>query len=182
MDGPRIVPHNWADLEAAVREAIAARVPGWVNENVHDPGIALLELMAFLLEELVARRSIDPDRAARSVARIADSLSRLEGDETYEVSVDGERWNRVSTLTGAGPDDRVFSINEQAEVAFGDGRHGKRPEPGSRIAVGYRQGGGQQGNVALTVRTVWPLSDTSCEVTVKRKGTIGFICGPNRSV
>jgi hypothetical protein len=177
MDRMRLTSHRWADLEPAVRDAIAARAPGWVDENVHDPGITLLELMAFVIEELVAWRSIDPDRAAPSLARIGDALSRLEGDSPYDVSIDGERWTRVATLAEAGPDDRVFSVNEEGELTFGDGSHGKQPDPGSRLAARYRDGAGQQGNVALTVRTVWPPPGRSYNVTLRREGSVGFRSG-----
>jgi hypothetical protein len=174
MERIKLSAHRWADLQGAVRDAIEARVPGWVDENVHDPGVALLQLISFVLEELVAWRTIDPDHAAPSLARIADSVSRLEGDAPYDVSVDGVRWTRVAALAEAGPDDRVYAVNEQGEVLFGDGREGRQPDLGSRIAARYREGVGQQGNVALTVRSTWPLPDRICELSLRSRGAVGF--------
>jgi hypothetical protein len=181
MERVRLSLHHWTGLEGAVRDAIEARVPGWVDENVHDPGIALLQLISFVMEELVTWRSIDPDHAAPSLARIADSVSRLEGAAPYDVSVDGVRWTRVATLAEAGPDDRVYSVDEHGGVLFGDGRQGRQPDLGSRIAARYREGVGQQENVGVTVRSTWPVPDRDCELSLRSRGVVGFRCRPSES-
>lgn len=68
-----------------------------------------------------------------------------------ELAVD-ELWHSQSDLLMAGADTDGFVVeveaNRNATLRFGDGRLGRRPEPGSRVEVSYRIGGGTAGNVA----------------------------------
>ncbi|MFE2989390.1 putative baseplate assembly protein [Streptomyces sp. NPDC059262] len=68
------------------------------------------------------------------------------------VHVDGDlTWAPRRDLLHSGPRDRHFvgELEDDGRVAlrFGDGRHGARPTPGSRLALRYRLGGGIAGNV-----------------------------------
>ncbi|GHH10928.1 putative baseplate assembly protein [Streptomyces lanatus] len=91
-------------------------------------------------DELVLRGSAtaalaqDPRRALPAV--------RLHNDEIWEPRRD---------LLDSGPRDRHFvgELEDDGRLAlrFGDGRHGARPTPGSRLAAHYRLGGGTAGNV-----------------------------------
>ncbi|MFF2247571.1 putative baseplate assembly protein [Streptomyces sp. NPDC058142] len=60
-------------------------------------------------------------------------------------------WAPRRDLLHSGPRDRHFvgELEDDGRVAlrFGDGRHGARPTPGSRLALRYRLGGGIAGNV-----------------------------------
>ncbi|WP_405477599.1 putative baseplate assembly protein [Streptomyces sp. NBC_00009] len=60
-------------------------------------------------------------------------------------------WVPRRDLLHSGPRDRHFvgELEDDGRVAlrFGDGRHGARPTPGSRLALHYRLGGGIAGNV-----------------------------------
>src|ERR1700694_221464 len=59
---------EFADL---LRERVAAHAPGWVDNNESDPGIALIELFAFLTELLLYRANPIPERGRSSAARLA---------------------------------------------------------------------------------------------------------------
>lgn len=159
MNPGRLDAAEWAELEIALRNAVAAHAPGWVDHNVHDPGVTLLELLSYVIDELAARDIVVPERAAAPAARILDALSRLESLDPFEVAVDGERWTFVPELGDADRDARVYSVGPDGRILFGDGVHGRRPDAGSRIAVRYRDGAAGKGNVSLTVRTTWPLPD-----------------------
>ncbi|WP_051831111.1 putative baseplate assembly protein [Streptomyces violens] len=81
--------------------------------------------------------SLAPDpRAALPAVRIED------GEHTWEPRRD---------LLDSGPRDRHFvgELEDDGRIAlrFGDGRYGARPEPGSRLTLHYRLGGGTAGNV-----------------------------------
>ncbi len=62
-----------------------------------------------------------------------------------------ETWEPRRDLLDSGPRDRHFvgELEDDGRLAlrFGDGRHGARPTPGSRLAAHYRLGGGTAGNV-----------------------------------
>lgn len=65
---------------------------------------------------------------------------------------DGEHtWVPRRDLLGSGARDRHFvgELEDDGRIAlrFGDGRYGARPEPGSRLTLHYRLGGGTAGNV-----------------------------------
>ncbi|WP_031481614.1 putative baseplate assembly protein [Streptomyces bicolor] len=66
-------------------------------------------------------------------------------------SGEDEIWEPRRDLLGSGPRDRHFvgELEDDGRLAlrFGDGRHGARPTPGSRLALHYRLGGGTAGNV-----------------------------------
>lgn len=174
MKPSRMSPSDWTKIEPVLRQAIAAQAPDWTDPNQHDPGITVLELLAYALDAAVSYTTIDHERAARAVARISDAASRLEVPVTVDVSVDGDRWTRVERFDDFGPGDRVFSLDPEGRVVFGDGLHGQRPAAGSRIAC--RSGAGTQGNVGVTVRTTWPLPLRRCEVAVDSAGAISVRC------
>ncbi|MFI5750697.1 putative baseplate assembly protein [Streptomyces sp. NPDC051644] len=61
------------------------------------------------------------------------------------------RWAPLRDLLESGPRDRHFvgELEDDGRLAlrFGDGRHGAKPAPGSRLELHYRLGGGLVGNV-----------------------------------
>ena len=81
------------------------------------------------------RRPKDPAPGVRFL------LPRLE-----EVAVDGRPWRRVSSLSDAGPQDRVCVVEnadgKTPSVVFGDGVNGASPPPDSGVTASYRSGGG----------------------------------------
>ncbi|HEY7176689.1 MAG TPA: hypothetical protein VH442_17390, partial [Micromonosporaceae bacterium] len=52
-----------------------------------------------------------------------------------------DTWRQVGDLAGAGPDDRVYTLDPTVgAIHFGDGVHGAIPDPGSRVYVDYVSG------------------------------------------
>ncbi len=75
---------QWQSLASAMAREVTRVVPDWTTHNTHDPGITVLELLAYALTELQYRSSaIDANgRAlARHVAQLADSLADLAGTD-----------------------------------------------------------------------------------------------------
>ena len=65
---------------AHLRARIERLPPNWTDAKRGDPGIALLELVAWISESLLYRGGRMPDRAARSLSRVAAaSLQSLQG-------------------------------------------------------------------------------------------------------
>ncbi|MBT2510677.1 putative baseplate assembly protein [Streptomyces sp. ISL-98] len=60
-------------------------------------------------------------------------------------------WTPKRDLLDSGPRERHFvgELEDDGRIAlrFGDGRHGARPQPGARLELHYRLGGGTAGNV-----------------------------------
>jgi hypothetical protein len=76
---------DWAALARALRRAAARHAPGWTGSNTHDPGITILELLAYALEDLAVRNdrlSSDARAIARKVAERAGAIAARDSGDT----------------------------------------------------------------------------------------------------
>ena len=78
---------------------------------------------------------------------------------TLTVTVDGIEWTEVDSLFLSGPDDRVYTVDLDAEgkatITFGDGRFGMPPPLGAgNILARYRFGAGDPPPKANTIRQI----------------------------
>jgi hypothetical protein len=163
---------DWLTLTEALTRTMNAHAPGWTDRNDADPGITMLEMLAFLSEGLLLRLGV-VDRGAPAASRIVEALQAYEDEEPVAVRVNGERWERVESLVDRGPDARAFTLDPATGlVAFGDGVHGKPPASGSKVSVRYRAGGGRPGDTSIAVRAAWPLPHRSYRVSLRQEGTI----------
>jgi len=62
---PNLDTRKWTDLVEEGRALIPRFAPGWTDHNIHDPGVTLIELFAYLTEELLYRANRIPDRHRR---------------------------------------------------------------------------------------------------------------------
>jgi predicted phage baseplate assembly protein len=68
---PNLDTRRWGDLVEEGRALVPRYAPGWTDENMHDPGITLLELLAWLVEQDVYRANRIPERHVRKFLRLA---------------------------------------------------------------------------------------------------------------
>jgi len=59
---PDLDTRTWADLVQEGQALIPRYAPAWTDHNVHDPGITLIELFAWLVEQDIYRVNRIPDR------------------------------------------------------------------------------------------------------------------------
>src|SRR6266540_6851862 len=64
-------------LVAELKKAVIAQVPAWTDSNDADPGVTLLELFAWLTENLLYRAHDIPQRGLNAALRAATALSAL---------------------------------------------------------------------------------------------------------
>ena len=62
---PNLDTRRWSDLVDEGRALIPRFAPGWTDHNVHDPGVTLIELFAYLTESLLYRANWIPERHRR---------------------------------------------------------------------------------------------------------------------
>ena len=62
---PKLDDRRWSDLVEEGRALIPRYAPAWTDHNVHDPGITLLELFAWLTETTLYRLDRVPERHRR---------------------------------------------------------------------------------------------------------------------
>lgn len=84
---------------------------------------------------------LDPDDFGLEQEAVRDRRRAIE----LEIGRNGtaELWTEVDDLGLSGPEDRHFTLDhETGRVRFGDGTHGRRPEPGGQVTASYRRGAG----------------------------------------
>ena len=59
---PNLDDRRWSDLVQEGRGLIPVYAPEWTDHNAHDPGITLIELLAWVAEMDVYRLNRIPDR------------------------------------------------------------------------------------------------------------------------
>ena len=62
---------RWDDLVEEARSLIPRLAPGWTDHNLHDPGVTLLELLAYVVEQDIYRVNRVPERHRRKFLRLA---------------------------------------------------------------------------------------------------------------
>ncbi len=112
---------------------------GTVRRNVVVDGLRRSERVLF-----------DPDAAASAALQwsVADAVPAVSlNDETAS----GLQWQPHNDLLDSHPGDRHFVLESEedgsARIRFGDDRHGRRPNSGTRFTARYRVGNGPAGNV-----------------------------------
>ena len=161
----------WLSLVHALSQTMRDRAPGWTDRNDADPGVTILEVIAYLAHGLRLHGEPSEERWS-AAARAIEALEALAGRELVVVRVAGQRWQRVDSLAGAAPDAPVFTFDHSTgEVTFGDGVHGRVPDAGAIVTVRYRDGsGGAAGNTSLTMRTTWPAPCRRFSLFVRQRG------------
>ena len=166
---------DWRALAHALNRTMSAHAPEWTDRNDSDPGITLLELMAFLAESQLYRGAIDG--GTQAAARTFRALYAYTDKGLVSVNVNGEPWRRVEALTGAERNAPVFTFDESTgTIRFGDGVHGKVPEQGSTISAHYKGGLGAEGNTSIAVKTTWPPTPRDYRIALREDGTIRLVC------
>lgn len=75
---------EWSALARGLRRAAARVVPQWTDANAHDPGVAVLELLAYALEDLAYRNdrlSGDARAIARTIVAHASAIAAGDGGD-----------------------------------------------------------------------------------------------------
>lgn len=104
------------------------------------------------------------------LAWVEDPAAPRGVSPALEVLVGGERWTRVDTLAGSGPQDRhvVVEIDERerASLVFGDGVNGAAPPSGrNNIVARYRCGHSASANVSALAINKMPQTAAFIEKT-----------------
>jgi hypothetical protein len=166
---------DWQTLAHALNHTMSAHAPGWTDRNDADPGITILQLFAFLSENLLYRGPVEG--GASAAARTIHALDRYVDQEPIAVHVNGEPWRKVDTLTDAERNAPVFTFDESTgTIRFGDGVHGRVPEGGSIISARYRDGRGAEGHTSVATRTTWPPRNRDYRIALREDGTIRLSC------
>jgi hypothetical protein len=73
---PNLDTRRWTDLVDEARALIPRYAPSWTDHNIHDPGITLIELLAWLVEQDIYRVNRVPDRHRRKFLALAGFAPR----------------------------------------------------------------------------------------------------------
>jgi alpha-L-arabinofuranosidase len=148
---------DWADVRAANGHQTPYGVRWWEigNEQHHAPSrywlsrdhARAVRQYAFggrrlFRGEYLGKECAHPTAGIRSDGSAAQTFEVLYAPvaaRSVRVVIDGQVWTRVESLSTAGPDARVFTLDvENGRVHFGDGAQGAIPPQGSRVRASYR--------------------------------------------
>ena len=84
---PRLSDETVSALAHDLAGVLHAHVPGWTSGDPHDPGLTILEVMAFLADTLAYRERSDAERrrAADVIARLGALAAGCAGDAMERV-------------------------------------------------------------------------------------------------
>ena len=81
---PKLDVRSFEQLRDALLARVPVHAPEWADHDVSDPGVTLLELFAFLAEDLASLEKTRPGGASETLAAVRE---RLEGRLEY---IEGE--------------------------------------------------------------------------------------------
>ncbi|MFC7387815.1 putative baseplate assembly protein [Sphaerisporangium rhizosphaerae] len=112
---PRLDDRRWDDLVEEARALIVQYAPGWTDHNASDPGITVIELLAWLTEMEIFQLDQVSDRHRRAFLRLAGVptapprparvIVRLDSPVTLPATTefgDSIRFRSLRRLTGTG--------------------------------------------------------------------------------
>ena len=120
---PDLAARRWRDLVDEGVTLLPRYAPGWTDYNATDPGITLLELVAWLVEAGLYRADRVPDRHRRAFLRALGT--QAAGAQPAQVVLEIRPAPTASPLRL--PAETVFvnsegvTVTTAAEVAFGTG-------------------------------------------------------------
>jgi hypothetical protein len=111
---PNLDDRRFADLVAEARAMIPRYAPEWTNHNPSDPGITLVELFAWLTEQLLYRVNLVPDASTLACLRL------LNGPEWRPSGTDAEAMARdiQATVRQLRARDRLVSCEDFEALAL----------------------------------------------------------------
>jgi len=86
---PQLDDLAWSELVGESRDLLPSTAPSWTDHNIHDPGITILELLAWLSEHTCYRLDQIPDHHRRrflSLLGVADDDPRPIDEALAEAS------------------------------------------------------------------------------------------------
>ncbi|GAA2241522.1 putative baseplate assembly protein [Rarobacter faecitabidus] len=126
LEPPNLDDRRFQDIVDEMKRMIPRFTPEWTNHNVADPGVALIELFAWMAEMVLYRVNQVPDRLyteflnlvgiepfAPSVAR-ADITFWLSAPAAQEIVIPAG--TEVSTIAGAAEETVVFATQHTGIV------------------------------------------------------------------
>jgi hypothetical protein len=169
--------------------AVSARLITWVR--VSSPSLSArfswLGINAARVKQGAHVASEMPGRGNGEPGQTFTLINRPVVPESLELTVNGEKWERIEDLMTADPEapkrsprlnpaqpqpqtrrDKaaVFTADrDSGEICFGDGLHGARPPENAIIRVNYDYGGGLRGNVGIDEIKKCPALANGIKVT-----------------
>ena len=127
---PNLDDRTFTDLVLAARERVTRSCPEWTDLSVHDPGLALVEVFAYLTETMLYRLNRLPEKAyveflnllgvvrhPPAAAWVDLTFTRTGTDTTERIAVSAG--TRVAAARGADPQPVVFATTVSATIPAG---------------------------------------------------------------
>jgi hypothetical protein len=153
IDLPNLDDRTFADLVDDARLALPAIYPAWTDHNPSDPGIALVELLAWLTEMIVFRTGRIPESSQRAFLRLLSGGAHGGLDEDLDAATAATLSGLRDRYRAITPDDYEYLVTSAWEGSSAVARAHCVPErdlsSGSPTAV-------TPGHVSLVVLPAGP--------------------------
>jgi len=117
---PNLDDRRFADLVVEARAMIPRYAPGWTNHNPSDPGITLVELFAWLTEQLLYRVNLVTDASTLAFLRLLNGPGwQPSGATTEAIAQDIQatvRLLRARDRLVSGEDFETLALDADARV------------------------------------------------------------------
>jgi predicted phage baseplate assembly protein len=126
LDAPNLDDRKFQDLVDEAKRAIPRYTPEWTDHNVHDPGVTMIELFAFMVENLLYRLNRVPDknyikfldligvRLQPPKPAIVDVTFRLSAAQPGRVTIPAG--TEVATVRTSTEDAVIFTTDRDLEI------------------------------------------------------------------
>jgi hypothetical protein len=168
MNDPRA--RQWLTLTAALDRTMRKHAPGWTDHNERDPGVTIIEVMAYLANGLELY-STGPGRDATTVSRIIRALEAYQQSQPGSVAVH-EHWcgvTRPRFVSGQVLTDD--DLRDEQEYHRRKHRHHLQTLHGSGVVNGLQVQVGTDG-VTITIAPGLAVDNTGEEICLHDKSTL----------
>jgi len=116
LSGPVLDNRTYEQLKSELLRRLPVYAPEWTDHNESDPGIALLELFAYLGESLLYRFNQIPDATKVAFLNLLGAQPRPAQVARVMLAASTDRASGVPVLTGAGARAGAVEFETEDEV------------------------------------------------------------------
>jgi hypothetical protein len=156
---------DWDQLTLDLSKRVAAFAPDWTDPQSGDPGITIVELLAFVTESLLTRTDATPEVAAR-LRHVAAELERIAASRCSDGTLTRPRYFYGKVMT---PQD----FEEEQDYVRTKHRRHNRLLHGVGIVSGFGVSlGTEDGELVIVVSPGLAIDPTGEELVVCERVTV----------
>jgi hypothetical protein len=167
---------DWLTLTNALNRTMNTHAPGWTDRNDSDPGITLLETLAFLAEGLQLRRGI-VDGGERAASRVVRALQGYPAAITSSTAVQDAWSGTKRPRFFAGRLLTADDLNEEQDYHLDAHRRHLRTLHGVGVVCGLAVSDGGSDGLTVVIAPGVAVDAHGRELILARSETVAIPAG-----